>query len=254
MTRYSGGSPPMRLLIAALLVVTPAVAAAQDTTLPPIGLPLAPIGLPLAPIGLGPATPTPTLSAPSPPRGQLRPDLGGRRRDRGPAPIYVVPAYGWPGTFVPAAGAPGPSVVPEAAAPPEDPAISSKGTLYLELQPPPTGQLFVDGVFVGTLDRLGPALGLGAGTRRLEIREPGYEPFVLTAQIQPNRELVYRGALIRQPAPTDQPSVSAAAPVPAPPTRKVFYLIPGCYMGDVPPSEANLSPACDLSRTVTFRP
>jgi hypothetical protein len=31
-----------------------------------------------------------------------------------------------------------------------------------------------------------------------------------------------------------------------------FYLIPGCYMGNVPPKEANLPATCDITRAVSF--
>jgi hypothetical protein len=36
-------------------------------------------------------------------------------------------------------------------------------------------------------------------------------------------------------------------------TPTTFYLIPGCYMGNVPPKDAGLPATCDLSRTQTFR-
>jgi hypothetical protein len=32
-----------------------------------------------------------------------------------------------------------------------------------------------------------------------------------------------------------------------------FYLVPGCYMGNVPPEEANLPATCDLARAVSFQ-
>jgi hypothetical protein len=47
-------------------------------------------------------------------------------------------------------------------------------------------------------------------------------------------------------------------PVPdvAPPAAKApatFYLIPGCYMGNVPPRDANLPATCDISRAVSVQ-
>ena len=50
-----------------------------------------------------------------------------------------------------------------------------------------------------------------------------------------------------------QPAPDAA--VRTPPTAKqpmTFYLIPGCYMGNVPPKEANLPATCDLARAVSY--
>ncbi len=244
----------MRVLIAALLLIVASLAEAQSppaaldpartSSLPPIGLPLPPIGLPLPGLGLAPAGPTPTTTP-----GSARPPRRGghHRRSGGAGVIYVVPAYGWDvgyGTSIP-----GFSTAPAVAAPaPEAPARPAAGTLRLELQPRPTGQLFVDGAYVGTLDDLGSELTLLAGTRQIEIRQAGYQPFTLTARIDEGRALVYRGEL--------QPVPAAVAPPPASPPipRKPLYYIPGCYLGDVPPKDAGLPPACDPSRAVTFRP
>lgn len=260
----------MRIVtIAALLLTLPPLARAQTprpadsppapSTLPPIGLPLPQIGLPLPPLGLDPGptsttTPKPAAPARPPQRGQ-GPHRG---RTAPPAVIYVVPSYGWsvhesaptPGVTVPAA--PAPTVASERPA---------AGTLRLELQPRPTGQLYVDGAYVGTLDDLGTDLTLQAGTRRLEIRQPGYRPFELAVRIEDGRALTYKGTLDPQPpasapprvpatAATAPPATPAAAPIP----RKPFYYIPGCYLGDVPPRDAGLPPTCDVSRAVIFKP
>ncbi len=51
-----------------------------------------------------------------------------------------------------------------------------------------------------------------------------------------------------------QPEPNAA--VKAPPTAKepaTFSLIPGCYMGNVPPQEANLPATCDIARAVSVQ-
>ena len=275
----------MRQLIAVLLLLTPGFAAAQSarppadpaesSTLPGIGLPLAPIGLPLPPLGLAPETPTPTQwqpSAPAPATGVER-EGGGRRRGRTAATVvYVMPADGWGTTTsarVPGIVTSAATVAPAAStpAPPVDaPAVpAATGTLRLDLQPRPTGQLFVDGVYVGTLDDLGTDLTFVTGTRRLEIRERGYEPFTLAVRIDVGRTLVYRGALTREtplvlPAappsaapPSPGPTIAPAAPT-SPIARKLFYFIPGCYLGDVAPKHAGLPATCDLSRVVTFQP
>lgn len=248
----------MRVLIAVFLLgvcgraeAQPSGAAtdqAPTSTLPPIGLPLPPIGLPLPAIGLAPAGPTPTTTAPSQAR-QREPRHGRaeRRASRpGPSVIYVVPVYGW--------DAAAPSVITGPPAPrtpePPTPAALAAGTLHLELDPRPTGQLFVDGAYVGTLDELGTDLTLLAGTREIEIRQPGYRPFTLTARIVEGRALVYRGTL-------DASSVVPSTTAPEPPlaiARKPLFFIPGCYLGDVPPKEARLPSTCDPRNAVTFRP
>ena len=33
-----------------------------------------------------------------------------------------------------------------------------------------------------------------------------------------------------------------------------MYLIPGCYMGNVPPQEVKLPAGCDASRVTTIKP
>lgn len=269
----------MRQLIAVLLLVAPAFAAAQSVrppaepsqtpTLPPIGLPLAPIGLPLSHLGLPPAHPTPTQSSPAPAKGPQRGDGDGRRGRSAPEVVYVVPGYGWGMTFPATTPEVATTAAPVASAAvakaPVVPSPAATGTLRLDLQPSPTGQLFVEGAYVGTLDELGLDLTFATGTHRLEIREHGYEPLTLAVRIDAGRHLVYRGMLTKQvnppaspgsPAPTATPAPAAAdSASPAPPVaRKLFYFIPGCYLGDVPPKDAGLPATCDQSRTVTFRP
>ena len=265
----------MRLLIAALLLLLPTVADAQSDSdrprtaqtlgLSPIGLPLPPIGLPLARLGLPPG-PTDTLSAPavspeSPPRrGHGKPHPG----QPVPVAVYVLPGYGWgpafsaPSPGVPAAG-PAPLAIPEA----RSSARVPSGTLQLDLRPRVPGQVFVDGVYVGTLDELGHQLQLAEGTRQLEVRHPGYQPLALAVRIVDGRALTYRDVLHpvavatpphrprRAPAGPPEPAIPPGTP---PIARKPLYFIPGCYLGDVPPKDAGLPATCDLSRAVTFRP
>jgi hypothetical protein len=33
----------------------------------------------------------------------------------------------------------------------------------------------------------------------------------------------------------------------------VGYIVPGCYIGNVPPQDAGLPASCDLSRTITIQ-
>ncbi len=264
----------MRTLVTALLVLLPGFAAAQPAqppaggspgTLPPIGLPLAPIGLPLAPLGLS-SGPTATQAAPA--RTPKRPSSDGAKRPHGrggsPGFVYVVPTYGAYGWGVAAGattpGASTPSGPAAEAAPDGTPSRRSEGVLQLDLRPRPTGQLFLDGVYVGTLAELGHDLTLPEGTHQLEIRQAGFKRFTLAVRIDAGRTLVYQGELERaDPPPSSTIGAAGAAPSAtpapmAPVVRKPLYFIPGCYLGDVPPTEAGLPASCDPSRAVVYRP
>lgn len=258
----------MRFLFAALVLACPSFVAAQPEAVSPRSTQtpgLAPIGLPLAPLGLPPG-PTETRSAPATSPGSLPPLPGHhKQRPERPTPIavYLLPGYGWGPAF--SAPTPGPAAalapvtVPDVSRPPRAPS----GTLELDLSPRVSGQVFVDGVYVGTLDELGHELRLAEGTRQLEVRTPGFEPFPLAVRIVDGRALTYRGVL--QPLPVaaapnahgprpgnlTEPAVPPATP---PIARKPLYFIPGCYLGDVPPKEAGLPATCDPRLAVTFRP
>ena len=128
--------------------------------------------------------------------------------------------------------------------PPEPPT----GRLRLDVEPAGQWQLFVDGVFIGTPGDLGNEVDLRPGTRRIELRAPGYRSLVFDARIEAERRITYSGAL--------EPE-AAAAPVPppvAPTGSRTMFVIPGCYMGNVSPTESMLPPGCDLSRLTTFTP
>ncbi|MEP7118161.1 MAG: hypothetical protein ABI880_11305 [Acidobacteriota bacterium] len=272
----------MRATVAAILLILPAASAAQSSAgarsprmesslppaglaLPPIGLTLPLIGLPLPPIGLAPASPTPTAS----PRPSQRGGQRSHARTASPHVIYAIPAgiYGWSATY----GTPGPG--PTAPSPEPPAALSpgprpATGTLRLVLQPRPSGQLFVDTAYVGTLDELGTEFTMAEGQHHLEIRQPGFKPFTLTVRIDEGRDLVYRGDLepagpLALPAPPASSALTPAGPASAvanppgaatPIARKPFYYIPGCYLGDVPPKDAGLPATCDQRLTVTYRP
>jgi hypothetical protein len=174
-----------------------------------------------------------------------------------PHAVYLVPvhgSYGW--AVPPVVTTSRTAAIPEEAESAAVPAAT--GNLRLDLSPRPTGPLFVDGAFVGTLDELGDEITMAAGAHQIEIRERGFNPFTLSVRIDAGRALVYSGELERDPRsrPLGSSAVGAAAPAssPAPPAPKPFYFIPGCYLGDVPPHEAGLPASCDVSRTVVYRP
>ena len=252
----------MRLLITTLLVFLPGLAEAQRhrppapeppaSTLPPIGLPLAPIGLPLPQIGLGlpplglapAATSTGPDVAPGPHRQPSRP--GHRKGRPGAGVVYVLPAYMWDGFYV---GTAAPAVAaPEPVAPP--PLLA---TLLLEVEPRGVAEIYVDGYFVGTAaDRRGE-LALEAGSHRVDLRADGYEAERVDVRIEPGDVATLRRSLQRQAGGAVLPPPEPARE-PAPITRKAFYFIPGCYLGDIPPKDAGLPASCDQSKTVVVKP
>lgn len=238
--------------MAVILALLPAVALAQRSnsnhgpSLPSIGLPLPPIGLPLPDIGLPAPKTTPVKKS--------RPSRPGGQRPRPPrSVVYVVPVYPAAPTEVSsdadagnaerAADAGGAETAPEPARP--------HGTLRLELAPAVPVQLHVDGFFIGTLDEVGADLALEPGPHQVEARADGYETMQVGVKIEENRTISYRATL--QPSKTTAPAAAAAAP-PAPVARKPFYMIPGCYLGDVPPHQATLPKTCDPARSVTLWP
>jgi hypothetical protein len=252
----------------------PAVGLAQSVgltpgiaTLPPIGLPLPPIGLPLPRIGgVLPAIglTTPSTADPSTPvwGRQAEPDRKPRHDRAATTVVYVVPAYsvapayyGWGyQPFVASSVVPGSIVQGRAAYAPRQ--VPATGLLRLDVGPEPAAQVYVDGDFVGTLADLNGELELDSGSHRVEIRAPGYETLMVDVRITTGQSITYRGALkLRDLAAAPPATHPAPTPPPAPPPKaapQTFYLVPGCYMGNVPPT--NLPAHCDLSRLVTRTP
>jgi hypothetical protein len=258
----------MRSILAGFLVLaTAALASAQTswTGLAPIGLPLPPIGLPLAPMGL-PASMEPIASD----QGPGRP--GGRDRGRhgrghrfkkpiGSGAVYIGPPYYWWDYEPPATSAQPGTIVYESPVEVYGSAVQSArppvGRLRLEVEPAEVLQVFIDGEFVGTMDEVGSDLDLGEGSRRIELRAPGYEPLVLDVRIVAGRTITYRNSLTREPGgpgDTAREKGATSASAGASPANRTLYFIPGCYLGNVPPQDVTLPEGCDLSRLITRTP
>jgi len=78
----------------------------------------------------------------------------------------------------------------------------------------------------------------------------GYQPAQDDIAVTPGRSMTYRGLLKQVP-------VTSAA-VGAPPALesarpKTFYVIPGCYVGDVLPEESTVPAGCDPHRAIAVR-
>ncbi len=252
----------MRLACAAVVILAlPGLAAAQSNAplprvtpaLPSIGLPLPRITPALPSIGLPAAAAAGRSHVPAAPDVHHGRRGAGRRRGGGAGGVFIVP-YLWNFGYAPA------SAVPEYRGHAARSAVVERGpgTLRLDVEPAALVQVFVDGFFVGTPSDFRGDLELEAGTHRVELRAPGYHTLSLDVQIAPGRIATYRRALdpVGGAAPPDTPAAVAPAPdVPAAPVApRTIYMIPGCYLGNVPPQEASLPATCDASRVTTFEP
>ena len=250
----------MRYSLAVVLIAAVSTSATAQTGMagkrdgdarPSIGLPLGPIGLPLSPIGL----PLSNIGLPLSPIGlpmagfeqptKDRRDADDRRRrdaDRGrrqlPSLIYIVPAYGWDALAATGSARPGPA---EKSAVAKAPA----GRLRFELQPGVNPQVYIDNDYAGLVGDFVDGLPLEAGRYSLKLQQDGYQALELDLRVFSGRVTTYRGTLI--PLTAVSPAIPSA---PAPASTAPVYLIPGCYLGNVPPDSVELRPGCDPSRAV----
>ena len=127
--------------------------------------------------------------------------------------------------------------------------------LILDIHPP-TAQVFADGYYMGIPQDFrfenGGAV-VEPGPRRIDIIAPGYEPVSFNVNLARGQSATFRHVLTPAIS-APQPARSAATTTPPAAKQPVtFYLIPGCYMGNVPPKEANLPPTCDIGRAVSVQ-
>jgi hypothetical protein len=253
------------VLAAAIVVMLPALAPGQQTQAqnppPSIGLPLPPIGLPLPPIGLDTSVNRQPIAPAQPPSD------GGPHRPH-PAIIFFGAPYAF--GVDPALQSKTPGVIapsPADSTPPPPPT----GTLRLEIDPVELAQVFVGGEYVGTPTDLDGQLELEPGTHRIEIRARGFETLAFDARVVADRTITFRETLTRVGEPggagkASEPGDSARKePRPSQPTnptsltsptrpKSTFYLIPGCYLGNVHPDEVKLPANCDFSKMITHTP
>jgi hypothetical protein len=238
----------MRLNLAAIVMLgLPALAAAQTAApaagsvppLPTIGLPLPPIGIPHPPTGLpAPDAPQRRGAATRPPAQARRPHGPGRA---------VVPVYVYPYPYDLSAGVLPPQPSDASTRPQPLP-----GRLLFDAAFGGGEQLYVDGFYVGTLSDFANGVELEAGPHAIEIRQPGVDALSFAVNLAPGQATSYRGALKATAARPETSVVTAPPLVPARPM--VGYIVPGCYIGNVPPEDAGLPASCDLSRTITIKP
>jgi hypothetical protein len=135
---------------------------------------------------------------------------------------------------------------------------STYGQSRPDVHPPATGlrlavtpssaQVFVDSYYAGTVDdvtrnacraRGGPApAGAAPRSTRRHRRHPHHRAR--------DHDLSRR---TRRPAPS-----AAAPPVAGPSIPTVMYVIPNCYMGNLPPRQSRLPSGCDVKQVQVIKP
>ena len=124
--------------------------------------------------------------------------------------------------------------------------------LILDINPP-TAQVFADGYYIGIPEDFrfedGGAV-LEPGPHRIDILARDYEPVSFDVNLTRGQSATFRHTLT--PIVRTQPARDAAVKAqPSPKQPVTFYLIPGCYVGNVPPKDANLPATCDITRAVS---
>ena len=131
----------------------------------------------------------------------------------------------------------------------------SLARLILDIHPP-TAQVFADGYYIGIPEDFRFADGgavIEPGPHRIDILARDYEPVSFDVSLTRGQSATFRHTLtpiVRPAKPAADPALNA---LPAAKQPATFYLIPGCYMGNVPPKEANLPATCDVARVVLYQ-
>lgn len=236
----------MRTIVAALmLALSSAIAAAQQrapqppppppqAAAPPLMLPYPPVRPPVAG-GLTSGFPFSPPDSTLPPRDLYRVGPGNRVYSR----THPRLPYGYGGSYFY-----GPDVEPPQAPAAEGAAPREPTGMLRLLGTPASAQVFVDRFYTGTLEDIEAqrVLTLPAGPHRIEIRAADYETATFDVRIDPNDTVTYRAALepLRRAVPA-RTSAPAAGPT-------KMYLIPNCYLGNVPPRSERLPRGCDIKR------
>jgi hypothetical protein len=124
----------------------------------------------------------------------------------------------------------------------------------LDVEPAGNQQVYVDGFYVGTPEDFAAGLEIEPGPHALEIRRAGYDALHTSINVVSGRSITYRGTLTKtiEPASPDAGLPSAPAQPSAAPMTS--YIVPGCYVGNVPPEDAGLPARCDLTTVITIHP
>jgi hypothetical protein len=229
--------------LAAVVLIAPAVDA-QSSGDAPRRPPPPPPTVPVAPRTVPPPIVFPFAPLSPPPAGGLMPRFGEnppfRTRMRAGAPFGVS-------GYAPFLLGDLESTYRAADNPPRSTAPST-GLLRLAVTPT-SAQVFVDSFYVGTVEDIDAqrVLQLDAGPHRLEFRAPDRQTLTVDVRIVALETVTYRAAL----EPIVRPR-TAAAPSAAPTT--VMYVIPNCYLGNLPPRQSRLPSGCDVKQVRVLKP
>ena len=118
--------------------------------------------------------------------------------------------------------------------------VRIKKAICVSRSNPTSAQVFVDGLYAGTVSEFRRSGGrtLDAGPHRIEFRAEGYDSQSVELRIRANDVLSYRGTLTRR---DERPELRAAAGPP-----KTFYVIPRCYAGTSRPRADQLPAGCNV--------
>src|SRR5262249_61719737 len=94
----------------------------------------------------------------------------------------------------------------------------------------------------------GGGWGSPPGPHQLDLRAIGHRPLRVDIVIVPRETLNYEGELEFVPpaAPEPRPPAPAAQAAPVATGSSVMYMIPNCYIGNVPPRSSRLPSGCDI--------
>jgi len=129
------------------------------------------------------------------------------------------------------------------------PLPAATGLLRLAVTPL-TAQVFVDSLYAGTVEEINAqnVIQLEAGPHRIEIRAAGYETLTVDIRIPPYETITYRAALdAARVAPPARSPAGAASPT-------SMYVIPNCYLGNIPPRPNRLPSGCDIKQLQVLAP
>lgn len=172
------------------------------------------------------------VSRPLPPQGMRQspypPDARPRYRPQYGYPVYG--GYGWPYMA---------EEYVERRRYPENVEMTTTGVVQLEITPSTGLEYYVDGVFMGTSSNLGNQIETTAGGRRIEVRRAGYKPITFDVRVQEGSVTMFRGTL--------EPVAEVPDVAPRAIGGRTLYVIPGCYVGNVRPQQADLRKGCDLA-------
>ena len=123
------------------------------------------------------------------------------------------------------------------------------GWLDLHLEPG-TAQVYVDGYYVGVVSDFDHPGGRAVepGPHHIEIRASGYQTSAFDVRLLPDQPVTYREdlRLVDGSEPPRRASAGSGAA-----SGTTFYIIAGCYMGNVPPAQVALRPGCDVDQVKT---